>query len=219
MPQPLLGAGIVNSKGVPGTLGCIAYTLHTGVPVLLSTWHVLFGRDANEASAVWLESNNGHGLLGIGKTLYGKIGTVQFSGQDYYLDCAIASLAETPTVLASQTQSTSPLITKHGAAKVGDAVTKAGAATGVTHGTIADVDYSESVIPRGKGQHTPRQLLLKPLDQSKAFSAEGDSGAVVVDAANKAIGLLWGTNVRGEGVACPIAPVLYAMNITLEPKA
>jgi hypothetical protein len=57
---------------------------------------------------------------------------------------------------------------------------------------------------------------LKPLDQNKVFSADGDSGAVVVDAANKAIGLLWGTNVRGEGIACPIAPVLYAMNITLE---
>ena len=220
MPQPLSGAGIVNAKGVPGTLGCIAYTLHTGEPVLLSTWHVLFGRDAHEASAVWLESDNGHALSGIGKTLYGKIGTVQFSGQDYYLDCAIASLTETPTVLASQTQSTSPtLITQHDAAQVGDAVTKAGAATGVTHGTIADVDYSESVIPRGQGQPAPGQLLLKPLDQNKVFSAEGDSGAVVVDAANRAIGLLWGTNVRGEGVACPIAPVLYAMNITLGLRA
>lgn len=220
MPQPLSGAGIVNSKGVPGTLGCIAYTLHTGEPVLLSTWHVLFGRDANEAGAVWLDSGNGHGLSGIGKTLYGKIGTVQFSGQDYYLDCAIASLTETPTVLASQTRTTFPtLITRHGDAQVDDAVTKAGAATGVTRGTIADVNYSESVIPRGQRQHTPGQLLLKSLDQNKVFSAEGDSGAVVVDAANKAIGLLWGTNVRGEGVACPIAPVLYAMNITLEPRA
>lgn len=220
MPQPLLGAGIVNAKGVPGTLGCIAYTLHTGEPVLLSSWHVLFGRDANKASAVWLESNNGHGLSGIGKTLYGKIGTVQFSGQDYYLDCAVASLTETPTVLASHSRTTLPtLITQHGAAQVGDAVIKTGAATGVTRGTVADVNYSESVIPRGQAQHTPGQLLLKPLDQNKVFSAEGDSGAVVVDAANKAIGLLWGTNVRGEGIACPIAPVLYAMNITLEPRA
>ncbi|HET6669330.1 MAG TPA: hypothetical protein VFH15_03770 [Pyrinomonadaceae bacterium] len=222
MPQPRVGAGIINSKGVPGTLGCTAYTLHTGQAVLLSTWHVLFGNDADEERVVWLinEADDGLGLSGIGNTLYGKIGTVQFAGGNYYLDCAIASYTETPTVLASQTRTKSPtFINGHGIAQLGDVVTKIGAATGVTRGIVADVNYSDSASPRDKGQLTPGQLLLRPLEEDKLFSADGDSGAVVVDAANKVVGLLWGTNVRGEGVACPIAPVLYAMNITLDPRA
>ncbi len=214
MPQPPSGAGIVNAKGVTGTLGCLAYTLHDGCPVLLSTWHVLFGEAAREDSAVWWvkESTDGSGLSGIGRTLYGKLGTVEFAGEDYYVDCAVASFHKSTTTSKSPT-----LITDYGTAQVGDVVRKSGAATGTTRGTIIDVTYSDPAVT--KGRRTPRQLLVKSLHEEKVFSAEGDSGAIVVDAANKAVGLLWGTNISGQGIACPIAPVLYAMNITLEPRA
>jgi hypothetical protein len=99
----------------------------------------------------------------------------------------------------------------HDIARIGDRVTKTGAATGTTTGIIIDVNYSE---PVGQVEYGQGQILIKPVDELP-FAAEGDSGSLVVADSNKAVGLLWGTNTRGEGVACPIAPVLYAMNITL----
>src|SRR5947208_238395 len=52
--RPQLGAKIANSRGVPGTLGCIARTLHDKQTVLLSNWHVLFGNDGCKDGEVWL---------------------------------------------------------------------------------------------------------------------------------------------------------------------
>src|SRR5436305_3954202 len=73
--RPQLGAKIANSRGVPGTLGCIAHTLHDKRTVLLSSWHVLFGKGGYEDSEVWLvdETHDTRHYSRIGRTLYGKI--------------------------------------------------------------------------------------------------------------------------------------------------
>lgn len=216
------GAGIANAVGVPGTLGCIAYTLDSGRPVLLSSWHVLFGNDAKEGDAVWLriESAGKRHFAAIGKALYGKLGTVHFDGRDYHLDCAVSSYDKILTTLAYESWLPSPTsVTGYDSPRLGGLVTKRGNATGITRGTIVDIGYSGSACFEGSPFSTPGQILVRPLDEYDAFSAEGDSGALIVDDANNAVGLLWGSNVRGDGLACPIAPVLYAMNITLNPPA
>jgi hypothetical protein len=194
------GARITTSTGVTGTLGCLAHTLHDAKPVLLSTWHVLFGNGAREGDAVWLvnESDGERTYAPLGRSLYGKLGLVRVDGEEHYIDCAVSSFfAEPDAALASPIGTDIP--------RIGDRVTKTGAATGTTIGIIIDVNYTERAIG---------QILIKPVDDL-AFAAEGDSGSLIVADSNKAVGLLWGTNTRGEGVACPIAPVLYAMNITL----
>jgi hypothetical protein len=94
-------------------------------------------------------------------------------------------------------------------------VTKCGAATGTTTGVVVSVDYADVAWIEGRPQAASRQLLVRSLGDEGPFSAAGDSGALVVNASGKAVGLLWGANSRGEGVACPIAPVLHAMNIAL----
>jgi hypothetical protein len=219
---PHSGAGIANGLGVPGTLGCIAYTLDTRRPVLLSTWHVLFGNGAKEGGAVWLriESAGRHHFAAVGKALYGKLGTAHFDGRDCHLDCAVSSHDKILTTVAPESRLPSlASVSGYDSPRLGGLVTKRGNATGVTGGTIVDIDYSGSVGVEGSSFSTPGQMLVRPLDEYAAFSAEGDSGALIVDEANNAVGLLWGSNVRGEGLACPIAPVLYAMNITLAPPA
>ena len=193
---------IANARGVPGTAGAIGYTLHDRQPVLLSTWHVLFGRGADCDSEVWLVDE----AQQIGRVLYGKIGTVQWGGETYHVDCAVASCSE---------RSSFANIHGHDTARAGDVVTKSGAATGITTGVVVSVEESDVVTIEGRSFPVSRQLLVRSLDPESPFSAEGDSGALLVNAAGHAVGLLWGTNHRGEGVACPIAPVLYAMNITL----
>jgi hypothetical protein len=197
MAMPGSGARITSSTGVPGTLGCLAFTLHDEQPVLLSTWHVLFGNCAREGDAVWLvnESDGERSYSPLGRSLYGKLGRVRFDDEEHYIDCAVSSYLIAP--------GDSSDLDGHDTPEVGDRVTKAGAATGTTTGIIIAVNY-----------FGPNQILIKPVDDG-AFAAEGDSGSIIVSDSKKALGLLWGTNTRGEGVACPIAPVLHAMNITL----
>jgi hypothetical protein len=212
MTLPQLGIKISNSKGVPGTLGCIAVSRNNKQIVLLTNWHVLFGNGGFENDAVWLVDNaNGtRQYFKIGKTLCGKFGKVHFDGEDYHVDCAYASLH-----LPSEVQYYWPIIGEYDVAKPGDLVTKTGATTGITVGIIVDVNYSDCAWFMGRSYPALKQLLVKPLNNEAAFSAEGDSGAILINARGKAVGLLWGTNSRGEGVACHIAPVLHAMNLEL----
>ena len=206
------GVRITTSTGVTGTLGCLAHALHDDQPVLLSTWHVLFGNGAREGDAVWLvnEANGERSYAPLGRSLYGKLGRVRFAGEEHYIDCAVSSCLVAPDDAFFGGALTS--LNGHDTPHVGDRVTKTGAATGTTTGIIIDVNYSEPA--RGQSPSGPTQILIKPVDGA-AFAAEGDSGSLIVSDSKKAVGLLWGTNTRGEGVACPIAPVLHAMNITL----
>ncbi len=220
--QPRAGAMIANSRGVPGTLGCVARTIDDGSPVLLSNWHVLFGNGAPKDGTVWLvdEIDGSRRFLKLGKTLYGKIGIAQLGGKDYYVDCAVGSCSELPkTKFAWQLcQPKLPIsfITGCKEAQPGQKVMKMGAATGLTVGIVADVTYPDFVWIEGLTYSAQHQILISSIDNQTSFSAEGDSGAVIIDAESRVVGLLWGTNSRGQGVASPIAPVLHTMNITLD---
>ncbi len=204
------GLRITSSTGITGTLGCLAHALHDEQPVVLSTWHVLFGNSAREGDAVWLvnETNGERSYAPLGRSLYGKLGRVRFAGAEHYIDCAVSSCLVSPRDTCFSRTLTS--VNGHDTPRVGDRVTKTGAATGTTTGIIVDVNYSKPDQPA----FGPAQILIKPIDDA-VFAAEGDSGALIVSDAKKAVGLLWGTNTSGEGVACPIAPVLHALNITL----
>lgn len=211
--MPVTRTRVVNSRGVPGTISALAHTLHDGRAVLLSTWHVFYGNGARDGEGVWLISGPGEAerFTHAGQTLYGKIGTVRFRGEEFYVDCAVASCEGLVTADASIL---TPFIAGYRRARVGELVMKTGAATGTTRGIIVDANYSAA---NGTGAHVtaPNQLLIRPVNRQAPFSAEGDSGALIQDETNCAVGLLWGANTRGEGVACAIEPVLYVLNIAL----
>lgn len=234
------GARIVNSSGVPGTLGCLARTLHDGRFVLLTTCHVLFGNGGQEDDEVRLvaESNGSLSLIPVGRTLYGKAGTIPYAGRDYYVDCAVASylvaMQHRPGSISTTRQrhgtaeavqtcrptapttGWSPVPTGVARAERSCLVTKTGVATATTSGVVIDIDYCDSVVIDGRLRTAPGQILVRPAGDAPVFSAEGDSGALLLDSLDRAVGLLWGSTSRGEGVACHIGPVLHAMNITLD---
>jgi hypothetical protein len=200
----LTGAAIASSCGTTGTLGTLARTRHDGRTVLLSSWHVLYGGGGTDAdSDVWLV-DGGRRSRRLGRTLFGKAGAVVFEGAETYIDCAVASCDD---------DATEADVRGHESAQIGDRVTKRGAATGVTTGIVVRTDYDDVAWIGGRPHPAARQLLIRSLDDGRPFSAAGDSGALVVNEAGNAVGLLWGATHRGEGVASPIAPVLYAMNI------
>jgi hypothetical protein len=97
-------------------------------------------------------------------------------------------------------------------------VWKAGSATGVTHGSVVEVNHSGRVVAGGVRCMAEGLFLVRALGR-EPFALAGDSGAVVADGLNRAVGLLWGTRVNGDAVVTPIEPVLFAMNITLEDES
>jgi hypothetical protein len=203
---------IANHAGVPGTLGCRARTAHDGRIVLLTSWHVLFGNGGREQGGVWLvdEASGAGACPEIGRALYGRVGAVRFRGEDCFVDCAVASW-----VPGRRPEPAWPVVAGHDVARAGDLVTKTGAGTGTTAGVIVAVDHADTAVVRGRRHPAPRQLLVRPLAGRTAFAAAGDSGAVIFTQERKAVGLIWGANVRGEAVACPIGPALQTMNILL----
>jgi hypothetical protein len=210
------GARIANARGVPGTLGCLAFTLHDQCLVLLTTHHLLFDHAGREDEPVWLAAggSSGRPFLRVGQSLYGRSRIVRLDGDERYIDCAIASVSSGVALAAGLSTAT----VEHDIARAGDAVTKAGAATGTTAGVVVDVSYPGHVTTNGRERSAPGQLLIRSL-HGGAFAAEGDSGAVVVNSRHQAVGLLWGVNCRGDGVACHMNAVLKTLNITLAPVA
>jgi len=181
--------------------------------VLLSAWHVLFANEQPLDKSVWIVDEGAPAAepIEIGKALYGKLGAVEYEGVKYHVDCAVASCDS----LWPPGQFHEPAANGSGEPQVGMIVTKTGAATGATRGLITNTTYSASVSLQGVKHDVQRQLLVRTLPDETPFSAEGDSGALILDEFGKALGLLWGATIRGEGIASPIAPILYALNIEL----
>lgn len=221
MQPPPVGIKIANSRGVPGTLGCIVRSLPDNRSLLLSNWHVLFGKGARKNDPLWLveESRGGRRFREVGKILYGYMGMVWFGSEEHYVDCAVASWFGPAEQLEHSARSELTV-------QPGCFVKKTGAATGTTTGVVVDVAYSPNCANGGLRSLTPkavqrqaagirRQLLIHPTHCCPVFSAGGDSGALVTDTEDRAVGLLWGSTSRGEGIACHIGPILHSLNIAL----
>ena len=212
----LEGAMIANGKGVPGTLGCWAVYEATKQPVLLSNYHVLFGRGCKRGDTIWKVQRRGaeDHYEPIGKILTGKAATVSYRGTDYFIDAAIAEA----DVLHDDATQQADTVGGAGEAMLGSVVSKVGAATQRTFGTIVDFCYPDQWYCELRSANAPNQLLIQPIpdgtdDEIKVFSRLGDSGAVIRDESGCVVGLLWESNARGEGVACHIGPVVSELGI------
>jgi hypothetical protein len=135
-------------------------------------------------------------------------------GDTYFVDCALTSLdgEETFPAWLEEALAALPAYTIPEAGP-GLEVSKRGATTGTTQGILVDVAYPDLPVIEGRAWQAPGQLLIDSRDPLLNFSAPGDSGAAVVDAAGAVIGLLWGSNDFGQGIACPIAPVFACLDV------
>jgi hypothetical protein len=154
---------------------------------------------------VW-RTENGVRRGRIGTTRHGTIGTVRLGDGEYYIDCAVA---------ACSVEIARPYAVAHATARPGMRVRKTGAATDITFGTITHVSYKDQVCIEHRTYAAPRQILIRPDDPERAFSAPGDSGAAVINDDGCIVGLLWGSNPRGEGLACHIEPVLRILDVRI----
>lgn len=208
------GARIVNSRGILGTLGCFALTLDDRRVVFLTSQHVLFGAGAREQEPVWLlDAAESRSIRPIARSRHGRCGTVHHGGVDVHIDCATVELDD-QTMLqglfaVEDCTNQTPTV------KAGDHVTKIGAATGTTHGIVEDTAFSNIASVNGRSYETIGQILVRPLAPADAFTADGDSGAALQNQEGHVVGLLWGADALGYGLACPIAPVLHVLHVCL----
>jgi len=207
-----------NTRGA-GTIGCLAQ-MSDGSIVALTAQHIAC---AGTPYAVGAGSGGGTGFACVGVKAgqprhitccccctFNEIGAVLRAENTAQLDCATIKLDPD---IASEVTSAGTLnqvldigiLTGVAQAVCFSEVRKRGAATGLTRGTVVDVLFEGS------------QILINPLVAFPKFADYGDSGAVIVDAAGKVVGLLHGADraTGTRGVANHIGPVLVATGITI----
>lgn len=139
---------------------------------------------------------------------------------DYFVDCATARLLATPAAgRTSEGEATIPVVRGvarmhpldvlgHRAARV----RKIGGASGVTLGHAVDV---AAPVETSSGPQRLGNIVIRGMDGP--FVSPGDSGALVLNERDQAVGLVWGRSDRDLRVAyaCHIHPVLDRLDVTL----
>jgi hypothetical protein len=230
----------VNSSGL-GTLGFFALVNRTRErqEVLISNRHVLLAHGARRGAAIYrprfadrgeqhvIRRDGLHAIATIASDGIEEPHRFAYAGEpaaDYFVDAAAARLDNVqrwdpyPIVETKDGIRTEPI---RGVARLHpldllggrvQRVRKFGAVTGVTIGRVVDV--LAPVRAAGVADR-PRNIAIRGVDGR--FVEPGDSGAVVVNDRNQAIGLVWGRNDADPAVAyaCHIHPLLHALDVTM----
>jgi hypothetical protein len=205
-----------------GTLGCIAKVNGTNEVVVLTNAHVV-------------QVGGASGSIEMGQPEYvdccccscDEIGFSASADQklDGTMDAAIVHLksgvgADNLIRMLNTDGSDGVVQGSANAAVSTDTVVKVGRTSDKTQGTVVSITHSTLAGSDGTPART-NQILIKPNTGTTLFQDFGDSGSALVDKDNKVIGVMWGayltpgTTLYGHGIACPIGPVLTALNITI----
>jgi hypothetical protein len=214
---------LVNDRGEPGTAAALVADA-SGRRYLLANHHLVFGPDGAAGDRIWAlpagdpdDAGRQDAVL-IGHAHSGEIGRVSVGDAVCFVDCALVQLAEPagfPRWLDALLAAGWPADV--GVPAAGTAVVKHGPATGTTRGTVLDIAYPDNAFIEGRRWSAPGQLLAGSGDPDVIFCASGDSGAALLDERDRILGLVWGSNESGQGVACPVGAVLDCLGVTLAP--
>lgn len=212
--RPLKGGTQVKNQFVEGdndllagTIGCLArFDSPVQEVCALSCEHVMVAGQAGLQVIV----GQPRYVVSCCCCTYNQIGRVVNHEKNTVVDCAIAALDQdiVDEIIANNTLNEVVGIgTLAGVAQAVcfEAVRKRGRTTELTTGTVTDVIFENS------------QILVHPTGPNPKFADRGDSGAVIVNANDRVIGLLWATDAatRTKGVANHIGEVMREMDITI----
>lgn len=212
---PLAGGASLSAVAAPqtpGTLGCLVRTTDTSELMALSAYHVL---------AEWTTWTPGGNVVQPAMADGGvdggdAIGTVQRASFGGNVDCAIC------TVSGRSAQGRVLQIgdlAGSAAAVVNSTVRKRGRTTGLSSGLVAATDYSVSISYSSLGGDLGGRGYVNQIRVTGASVGVGDSGAAIVDAQNRVVGLLIGYSGSSTIIANPIADVLSALSVAVEVPA
>jgi hypothetical protein len=223
-----LAHGDASGPGVLGlgTLGCLAFDHRVRTRreiVLVSNRHVLLAHGARLGDPVYrprLLAGGSTQVVVAGEPIAeisdeGREGNHRFGYRgepdgDYFVDCASARLLA-PRDLRSPVRAVGRLQPMDVLAGRAPRVRKLGGTSGATEGRVVDV----SAPVETQGQQRMHNLVVRAT--AGRFLEPGDSGALLLDARDRAIGLLWGRSDRDPSLAyaCHLHPVLDCLHLTL----
>ncbi len=136
--------------------------------------------------------------------------------RDNVMDAATATLSEGAEYLYDWLDGVGAITgVRCGPLQIGETVFKVGRTTGTTEGRISAIEVDDLVVGFDMGDIVFNgQIEIAPAD-NKPFSLGGDSGSLIVDSEQRAIGLLFAGNDVDATFANPIAEVLDALDVNL----
>jgi endonuclease G len=218
------GISISNFKGSAGTIGCLVYDIASGIPYLLSNWHVLHGATGKIGDDVVQP-----GPYDDNRTDLNRIGKLVRSHLGHAGDCAISTIENRS--FSNVVTELGVSIDKIGEPELGDKVVKSGRTTGVTHGvvsrvnTIAKIDYRGSLGDQEIGGFEIGIDSANPPENGE-ISMGGDSGSLWIfkSSNGKPSTIMAGLHFAGESstnpteyaIACYPKSIFEKLQITLK---
>lgn len=213
------GISIGHYKITAGTFGAVVYDKNTKEPLIISNNHVLAnvtnGKDGNSAIGDPIYQPGPYD----GGTAQDTIAHLhRFVPITYYKTLPLSPVknkVDTAVAKPISKDLINPEILEIGKvngtieAAVGMAVKKNGRTTGFTQGTIQTL---HATIKVNMGNN--RIAVFEDQIVTGPISAGGDSGSLVLNENNQAVGLLFAGSTETT-ILCPIANVLSALNVTL----
>lgn len=208
------GVSIGHYKVTAGTLGTVVYDKNTHKKLILSNNHVL----ANATTGKDHLAKIGDPVLQPGPLDGGTVkhDTIAKLSKFIPLKNRAYNVADAAVAKPSRSGLVNPKILCIGkvngtiSPRLGMRVKKSGRTTDLTNGHIRAVDVQVRVNYDGKIRKFRDQIL------TDSFDRPGDSGSLVVDNNNRAVGLLFAGS-RKYTFANPIRPVLHRLGVQLVP--
>jgi hypothetical protein len=215
--RPLrIGGSIGHRLITAGTLGCFVTARSDGEELILSNNHVL----ANENDARISDAILQPGRTDGGRVARHRIGRlhsfVALKSRHNVVDAATASMREGIEYYYNWLERLGPIRgVRTDMLEWGEVVYKLGRTTGLTRGRVSAVELDDVKVEYDMGViDFDDQIEIEP-DENKPFSLGGDSGSLVVDSRQRAVGLLFAGNDVDSTFASPIGTVLGALKLDL----
>lgn len=210
------GASIGHYKITAGTFGAVVYDCCSGNPLILSNNHVL----ANETNGKDKRAKKGDPILQPGPLDGGTVKKDTIARLCRFVplkdkcknrvDAAVAKPLKRSCII--------PFILGVGRVngtvlpRIGMCVQKSGRTTCLTQGRIRCIDVLIQVDYDGRLITFKNQIMVENLRESEIFSRGGDSGSLVLDKENRAVGLLFAGS-DDYTLVNPINPVLDLLKV------
>ena len=206
--RPVLPAySVSHPKVTAGTIGCFVYDRDDGKVKLMSNNHVLAASNAGKYGDAVLQPGTYDG---------GRLGRDEIGYLDKYVPIDYSRFNDMDVALATVETDYDTKIPKIGfitgiASPQKDMrVKKAGRTTGVTESYVMDTNATVKVEGYdGKVAIFRNQMLIV-----QPFAKGGDSGSIILDQNNRAVGLLFAGS-DDVAVATPIGRILHALNVEI----
>jgi hypothetical protein len=220
--RPLrIGCSVGHFNVTAGTLG--AFVQDAGITYLLSNNHVLADENRSQPGDQILQPGKYDNGTQPGDVVaeLSRFVPINFQGKNI-VDCAIAKIESAVGFDASSLDTLGKLSGQRPAPiDVGVGVRKLGRTTGATLGRISVIELDDVSVTYDQGvANFDSQIEIESAGPG-VFSAGGDSGSLIVDDNNEALGLLFagsdqlGKNALGLTYANPLEDVLTGMSVNL----